>query len=45
VGVGGARHGVPGLAGSVADHRQVEHHVGGQQPQVPVRRVLVVHRD
>lgn len=41
--VGGAGHGVPGLAGRLAHHRQVEHHVGGQQPQVPVGGVLVVH--
>ena len=43
--VGRARHGVAGLAGGLTEHRHVEHHVGGQQAQVAVRRVLVVHRD
>ena len=36
--VGGAGHGVAGLARRLTDHRHVEHHVGGQQPQVAVGR-------
>ncbi len=41
--VGGAGHGVAGLACRLTHHRHVEHHVGGQQPQVPVGGVLVVY--
>ena len=40
----GARHGVTGLARGLTEHRHVEDHVGGQQPQIAVGRVLVVHR-
>lgn len=36
------RHGMTRLAGGFADHGEVEHHVGGKQPQIPMRRVLVV---
>ena len=42
--VGGARHGVAGLARGLAEHRHVEDHVGGQQSQIAMRRVVVVHR-
>ena len=41
--VRGARHGVAGLARGLADHRHVEHHVGGQQSQVAMCGMLVVH--
>ena len=43
--VGGARHGVAGLARRLAEHRHVEDHVGGEQAQVAVGGMLVVHRD
>jgi hypothetical protein len=35
---------VAGLARGLAQHRGVEHHAGGQQVQIAIRRVLVVHR-
>ncbi len=44
VGVVRARHGVAGLARGLAEHRHVEDHVRGQQPQVAVCRMVVAHR-
>ena len=45
LGVGVAGQGVPGLARELADQRHLERQVGGQHPQRPVRRMVVVHRD
>ncbi|KUH36454.1 hypothetical protein ATE80_23580 [Streptomyces kanasensis] len=36
---------MPGLAGQLADDRQHEHQVRGEEPQVPVGRVVVVDGD
>ena len=43
VGVAGQRR--AGLAGQLADDRRLEHQVGAEHPQVPVRRVVVEQRD
>lgn len=45
MGVGRARHGVPRLACGLADERHVEHHVGCQQAQIALRRMVVVDGD
>ena len=45
LGVGVGREGRATLAGQLPDHRGLEDDVGAQHPQVPLRRVLVVHGD